>query len=69
MHCSKRQGAGLKLTNGRAWCGPACDCQADRASFCPGASIRRNRMEAAEKAARIVRTVIETLKPGFAVRL
>ncbi|MDF3152928.1 cyclopropane-fatty-acyl-phospholipid synthase [Mesorhizobium sp. XAP10] len=26
-------------------------------------------MEAAEKAARIVRTVIETLKPGFAVRL
>ncbi|MER9654018.1 hypothetical protein NKJ26_10920 [Mesorhizobium sp. M0152] len=26
-------------------------------------------MEAADKAARIVRTVVETLKPGFAVRL
>ena len=26
-------------------------------------------MEAADKAARIVRTIVETLKPGFAVRL
>ncbi|MER9331115.1 hypothetical protein NKI49_12515 [Mesorhizobium sp. M0587] len=26
-------------------------------------------MDAADKAARIVRTVVETLKPGFAVRL
>ena len=26
-------------------------------------------MDAADRAARIVRTVVETLKPGFAVRL